>query len=256
MIARAIWIAVHQLRRAVWIVRGPLLIAIGATAVAAVALVAASGALASGPARPPTPATTVPAAPSPPEPTASYTFLITDPVTGQPVRFDPCARSIAVEYNPVNARYPAETDVQEATNRLAQAMGRPVAYIGTTNISFTEFERHPPTTPTIFVDWIPSASQLSSPMPDLVGQAAPFAEGDRIVFSHVTLVSGADLAPGFGPSSFGADLLHEFGHAVDAGHVTAQSEQMYPQLVPGRPAGYGPGDIAGLHVLAGTCHSK
>lgn len=194
----------------------------------------------------PGPAPTVPGPEAPPTaPTdpadTDYEFLFGD----TPVGFDPCVPAINVSYNPAGAPYPAEADLTASVDLLAEGLGRPVTYTGTTNST-------DPDTNTILVTWVATPADLDAG-PDVVGQAAPENIGGRIVSATVALVASGDLSPGLGADAWGVVMIHELGHAVGLNHVTDDTEIMYPSVVPDQPAEWGNGDINGLRQVAGTC---
>ncbi|MBL8775326.1 MAG: matrixin family metalloprotease [Acidimicrobiales bacterium] len=179
-----------------------------------------------------------PAAPSPP---GVYAFAETN--GGKPVTFDPCD-TVSVWYQLDGEPYPASRDVAEAVPRLAIANGRPVGF--QTGRSADG--------PTIVVRWVSAPWQLpGEPEPDTVGTGEFMSIGLTITSGTVTLAADAGLPPGFGTRSWGVTYLHEFGHAVGLAHVQDTGEVMYPDVVPTRPAHYGPGDLQGLAALGGAC---
>lgn len=224
---------------------------------------------------PATPTTTVPAPdPTSPVPTTppapatpldpsddDYAFLFND--GGSPVGFDPCAPEIRVLYNPAGAPYDAEGDIAASADLLAEGLGRPVTYEGTTDLDADSFSAltlgaNPPSEPTVLVTWVARPDELEDADAGVVGQASPVQVGDSIVSSTVALVASANgsLHPGTGPDSWAVVMIHELAHSAGLDHVDDQSEIMHPSVVPGHPAQWGAGDLNGLRQLAGRCTSN
>ncbi|MBV6509616.1 MAG: hypothetical protein JJLCMIEE_02711 [Acidimicrobiales bacterium] len=209
----------------------------GAVAVPAVGLTALSEAPDDRPAterEAPSPPTTAP-------PALAFAFAETD--SGEPVAFDSCD-TLSVRYDPIGEPYTAAKDIAEAVRQLSVALDRPVGFQdqGSTD------------GPTIAVTWVPTSTHLpGDPGPDTVGTGGFTSIDSRIISGTVTLSADADLAPGFGPHSWGIIYLHELGHAVGLAHVQDPDEVMHPSIVPNRPATYGPGDLQGLGELGGPC---
>ncbi len=183
----------------------------------------------------------VPQPPTTPSPPGVFAFAQTH--GGKPVAFDPCD-TVSVRYQSDGEPYPASEDIAEAVHRLATAIGRSVGFQtgGSTD------------GPTIVVKWVSAPSQLpGEPEPDTVGTGGFTSIGSTITSGTVTLAADAGLAPGFGTGSWGVTYLHELGHAVGLVHVQDTGEVMYPDVVPTRPAHFGPGDLQGLAELGGAC---
>lgn len=174
-------------------------------------------------------------------PTVHYAFE--EMRGGQPVRFDSCA-PVAVRYDPSGEPYSAATDIAEAVRRLSSGLGRPVGFQTGGSVDG----------PAVSVSWVTVAAELAGdPRPDTIGTGGFSSAGATILSGAVSLAADGHLAPGFGRRSWGGIYLHELGHAVGLAHVDDPAEAMYPTVVHARAAEYGPGDLAGLAQLGGTC---
>jgi hypothetical protein len=185
-----------------------------------------------------------------------YAFLTTD--QGKPVRYDPCK---PIHYTANIALAPANglADLHEAVRRVADATGLTFVYDGLSDeVPTSKRELHGDNTldtgwPPVIVAWTrPGDTDLFSP--GSVGEGGSTWSGypGREVYVTGLVVIDATqngrLQPGFGPSSLGAVLMHEFGHVVGLDHVADQSQLMYA-TVTNKPAVFGAGDRAGLRIV-------
>jgi hypothetical protein len=193
-----------------------------------------------------------------------YSFLRTNP-SGSPVRWNPCA---PVHYRTNLAEAPpnAPADLYEALARVAGATGIRFVNDGTTTVipdhhyeQQEALHRDP-----VVIAWATPAETdiLGQPIPLPLGEhelgvGGPSALIDSVT-GHGVYVSGtvvidsaasAGLAPGFGPQSLGALLMHELGHLVGLGHTLDTDDIMNPVQQPTKDGTWGPGDLAGLSRL-------
>lgn len=180
------------------------------------------------------------APPTPPPPSGTVSFLSIGP-DGTPARL-PCGKTVAVRYDPSGSPYDAEDDLRWALRNLQDAIHRPFELGGSGSDS----------SPQITVTWVPSAGYIHRP-DTVLGVGGPTVVNGIVTGGMATLVATSQLSPGSGTNSFAALMLHELGHAVNLGHSTDPGDTMYPELLPGRPAGWGPGDRAALATLGAGC---
>lgn len=260
---RVLAIVSTTLRRIAWILRTPALAVASLAGVAAAAIFvvapiaitsdASSAGVPSG--APTSPRRDAPMS-TPAPPTGGGFTLLNPSVDGQALRWS--CETIRVFYDPAGEPYAAASDVAAATAMLAEGFGPGrVLYAGTTTRTPDSIEGNPPSHPIVVVGWVPTAAALPDPSdPFTIGEGGPVTEGNRIVAGTVWLVANGGLAPGLGAHSWGAALTHEFGHAVgNLGHVQDPTSAMTPAISATRPAGWGRGDLNGLHGAAGICPS-
>jgi hypothetical protein len=182
---------------------------------------------------------------------SSYRFVVTD-AQGRPARWDPCR---PVRWSYVTAGLPSwGLDlVKESVALFAAATGLPVEAVE----PIATVPRDAASLPT-GVDLVVA---FGSPVavPALRGRLGETTDhwvatplGPRIAAARVVLDGGAvgRLAAGFGLGRHrGPVLLHELGHAAGLDHVADRHELMTTSLQAEGPAGYGPGDRAGLDRL-------
>lgn len=196
-----------------------------------------------GPARPDAPGT-------------PYAFLQSDPVTGDPVAWDRC-RPIEYVVNPAGAPEDWSALLEEATYRMERASGLSFASLGET--SDRDFERRDPTgfsPDPVLVGWADEAE-----VPGLggdvagIGGAVSTDDGSGRRYRSGAMVLDAetfDELDADGQQDVRvAIVLHELGHVVGLDHVNDPGELMNAGGVAPLPR-FGPGDLDGLDVLAGT----
>ncbi len=187
-------------------------------------------------------------------PGTPYAFLQADPVTGDPVAWDPC-RSIEYVVNPVGAPsgWPALLD--DAVTRMERASGLTLTSLGET--TDRDFEDRDPTgysPDPVLLGWADEDE-----VPDLAGDVAGIggavSTGDTrgLRFRSGAMVLDSDLFADLqddGQQDVAvAIVLHELGHVVGLDHVDDPGELMNAEGVAPRPR-FGPGDLAGLSALA------
>jgi hypothetical protein len=199
-------------------------------------------------------ASTAPAGPG-------YTFLATNR-SGTPRRWNPCA-PITYVTNFAAAPYYAADDLQAALTAVSAATGIRFVDKGTTRgwpTSTPEFDSRGHPKP-VLIAWADAAEtarlhSLPGETGQELGRAGPGSLVDPVT-GHGIYVTGdvlidaaaAELPPGPGPGGLEVLFLHELGHLVGLGHVNDVTQVMNPTRVPTLPAGYGPGDLAGLNRL-------
>lgn len=174
-------------------------------------------------------------------------------IDGEPVRWNPCT-TIRWQLNPTGAPPEAHRDVTRALREVSDATGIRFSYGGGTSYVARRGEPVPPPEEAqLFFAWA-TVEQV----PELAGKlgVGGFVYSDpepgeaHITSGYVVLDRFAPVAPGWGRGvTRGALLLHETGHALNLGHVSAPSQVMYSRLQAGSQAAYQRGDLAGLRRL-------
>jgi hypothetical protein len=180
-----------------------------------------------------------------------------------PVRWNPCQSAVTYRVNlkgVARAKRPAMLkQVRRAFRQLAEADGITYRYAGTTK--YVPQRSTLPQAPADVVVAVvaPDATDLGlTPTALGVGGvlwatwSGEYGEGAVIVRGYVLLnpVEWKTVEPGFGTGKTqGNALLHELGHATGLEHVDAPGQLMNPVLTAAAPAGFGPGDRAGLSKL-------
>lgn len=190
----------------------------------------------------------------------NYSFLFLNH-SCTPVRWNPCQPiHYVVE---TSASTPAElTDLRQAIATVSAAAGITFVSDGTAatptalqgiNAAARAQGRWPP----LDIRWLHLGAGKGNS--ETLGGGRPFSAGGVDVSGQVGLnadahlVGGAPLPDGFGAGvTWGRVMLHELGHVVGLGHVTATDEVMHEPLndQAGRPLSqYGIGDLAGLRLV-------
>lgn len=187
-----------------------------------------------------------------------YTWNVAEP-SGAPVTWPTCNVDFVV--NPDGAPDGALEDVLAAAQRVQDASGITLTYLGTTDTVpdrgwVTDLTEAEPSRP-VLVAWVGPDSGLldadngGKATLGMVGEPGNrhFASG-LVVFNEAL---DADRDPGFGHGrARGAVYQHELAHVVGLGHVDDHDQLMFPHN--GLRIDFGDGDLAGLAALgAHTC---
>lgn len=203
------------------------------------------------------------AAPAPAPSTAGmvagrhYSFMSTD-ASKRPAHWDRCT-PIRYRVNATGAPAGAAAEVHEAVRRLASASGLSFRHVGSSTVvpynggdwtRALDAEKADLVvawaTPTQVPQLAGGTAGLGGPVYQTVAGREP-----RIVKGAVVLDRTERIAAGFANGATrGALLMHELGHAVNLGHVSAKGQLMEPLLTPSHRAAYQSGDVAGLKALA------
>ena len=195
------------------------------------------------------------AGPPPGGSAGSYRFDYEDPLTGEPVRFDPC-EPIHYVINERSAPPWAVEDLHGAVERISEASGLSFQYDGVTDepVSLVRSayqpgrygERWAP----ILVGWtdLSDVSEESVAIADSVFLANEDLIPVRVTGS-VIMDTGSYLASGFGYGiTTGEVFLHELSHVLGLTHVSDPTQLMHQEVALG-PAVLGRGDRGGLASL-------
>lgn len=173
-------------------------------------------------------------------------------------RWNPCS-PISFRVNTTNGPDHALRDTLGAVERIEQATGLDLEYVGPTKVvpQTTRAEGYPADTQ-IVIAW---ASAAQSPLISgerVAGVGGPLGWGgtvdedgrDILTWRRGTVVlnSGYNWLPkGFGTgTTSGKLLMHELGHVVGLGHAAGDQQVMYPTLQRESPSAWQAGDTAGL----------
>jgi hypothetical protein len=179
---------------------------------------------------------------------------------GTPVRWDPC-QPLEIVVNDDGAPAGWRHDLSRAVDEVAEHTGMDVEVAGTTDERPTarrdayQPERYGERWAPVLVAWAdPGEDGLPLLRTDR-GIAIPVAvgvEGDRTYVTGQVVLNRqrVDLQVGFDDraTSWGATLLHEFGHLLGLAHVDDRREIMARHPGDG-PVRFGPGDRDGLRAV-------
>lgn len=179
---------------------------------------------------------------------------------GTPVRWDPC-RTLEIVVNDDGAPAGWHHDLSRAVDEVAEHTGMDIEVVGSTDERPTA--RRDAYQPGRYGDrWAPVLLAWADPGEDDLpllrtdrGIAIPVAvgvDGDRTYVTGQVVLNRQrlDLQVGFDDraTSWGATLLHEFGHLLGLAHVDDTGEIMARHPGDG-PVRFGPGDRDGLRAV-------
>ncbi|MGA8256556.1 MAG: matrixin family metalloprotease [Nocardioides sp.] len=186
--------------------------------------------------------------------TGPFAFLNTQPGSGRPVGFSPCAQ-IRYVVNPTSAPSGWEQHVEQAINEVSARTGLEFDYEGTTDDrDFSSRARSGTgSADPVIIAWA-DEDEVDDLADDVAGVGGPtmVSLGRLRAYVSGSVVLDTDATDRFSDDPNGdalqvALLLHELGHLVGLDHVDDATELMYADGIT-RPD-YGPGDRAGLAEL-------
>ncbi|GAB2758772.1 zinc metalloprotease [Nocardioides pakistanensis] len=206
-----------------------------------------------------------------PEPTPEPTPDLqrpTTPALGNPAdfsymiakraRWNPCR---VINYR-VNTTYGPPSALQDtigAMNRIEQATGLDLEYVGKTDLIPQDQQGTYPFGTQIVIAWASRAQSAMITGDSVAGVGGPMGYGGTIDEDGVPVVTWSEgtvvlnsafndvLDPGFGVgATVGKLLMHEVGHVIGLGHAGGEEQVMYPTLLRGTPSAWGAGDLSGL----------
>lgn len=182
-----------------------------------------------------------------------FSFMATQPDTGEPVGYSPC-EAIEVAINPDGAPEDYQQLVERAMEHTSQATGLQFELVGTT--TDRDFENMGMDDP-VLVMWADDTE-----VPDLEGDIAGVGGSFRVsaygggTERYVTgfVILDRDAYEQMRSGDIRQSIVdHEFGHLVGLGHVDDPRQLMHERG--GFVTGYGEGDLAGLAELGAIdCH--
>lgn len=195
----------------------------------------------------------------PPGFAASFSPMMRDP-GGTPIRWNPC-EPIHYVTNLENAPASATADVARAVQRIEKASGLTFVFDGPTDEPLSlerqsyQPERYGETWAPVLIGWVRDGdNDVGLKLPEL-GLGVPFpVRGETGEYSYVSglvaINADFDAPPGFASTTdHGSLVLHELGHLVGMGHVSASEEVMFPEADAKSPTDWGAGDRLGLALL-------
>lgn len=175
-----------------------------------------------------------------------FSFMATQPETGDPVGYDPC-EVIEVAINPEGAPEDHQELVETAMEHTSEATGLQFELVGTT--ADRDFENMSMDDP-VLVMWADEdeAPDLADDIAGVGGsyRISGYGGPERYVTGFVVLDRDSYQHMRSGDMRQ-AIVDHEFGHLVGLGHVNDPRQLMHERG--GFVTGYGDGDLAGLAEL-------
>ncbi len=192
------------------------------------------------------------AAPNAPEGRGGWLPLVTDPATGEFLRFDPCRPVhyvIRAGLEPPGAARVLDAAIQEVSRDtgLVFVSDGPTSEPPTERRAAIETSRYGNRWAPVLIAWS-NPGESAGLAGDVDGYAGPQVgfDGRQHLISGQVVLDAAQLTTSTGTVSPAAypTALHELAHLVGLGHVGDPQELMYPQLT--SQQNYGPGDRRGL----------
>jgi hypothetical protein len=174
---------------------------------------------------------------------------------GSPVRWDPCT-PVRWTTRPSDPAW-LRTLAADAADTLGASAGVTFEYVASSDETVG-----PSRALTDGRAWAPVLVTLTTPeesgwlAANERGLALPVTVAGQFVTGQVLLQAHMDLTPDMASreGSWGATLMHEWGHVVGLDHVGDPAQLMHAEPLPG-PAAWGPGDLRGFRALGAdpTC---
>lgn len=184
---------------------------------------------------------------------ADFTYMIE-----KRARWNPC-RIINYRVNTTYGPPSALQDTIGAMNRIEQATGLDLEYVGKTDLIPQDQQGTYPFGTQIIIAWASRAQSAMISGDNVAGVGGPMGYGPTVDEDGVPVVTWSEgtvvlnsafndhLDPGFGVgATVGKLLMHEVGHVIGLGHARGDEQVMYPTLLQGTPSDWGAGDLSGL----------
>ena len=187
--------------------------------------------------------------PEVPRGVGSHSFMQTQPLSDEPVGYDPC-REVEVVVNPEGAPANHQSLVRTGLARVSAATGLKFVLKGETDVRDVMDTRSARRRP-VLIRWA-----TEQEVPELAGRVAGIGgslaveRAGRLRYVTGQVILDRDVYAAFGPVDLPqaqAIVDHELGHLVGLGHVEDEGELMHVENV--GLTTFGPGDREGLARL-------